>query len=181
MDNKNSLQLAKMKNSAQETREHAFMMEAVKKNLMPPPDKEKKLRESCEGFESIFIQKMWEQMRATIPESGLLTGREEKFWQSMYDQELAKTMSGAGGIGLADMMYEQLSRTLHSASKQTAEAMAGRSASFAAQLAPAPLMPASAPPSASSPSQTKAAASAPEAFAQPQKPSALAGLYSEPG
>ncbi|MDR0239463.1 MAG: rod-binding protein, partial [Deltaproteobacteria bacterium] len=89
MDSQKSLQLAKMKNSSQEARDYAFKMEAVKKNLMPPVDKAKKLRESCEGFESIFIQKMWEQMRATIPESGLLKGREEKFWQSVYDQELA--------------------------------------------------------------------------------------------
>jgi Rod binding domain-containing protein len=121
-------------------------MEAVKKNLMPPADKEKKLRESCEGFEAIFIQKMWEQMRATIPESGLLKGREEKFWQSMYDQELAKTMAGAGGIGLADMMYEQLSRGLRAASKDAADAAGGRPSGFAEAVAPAPLLRTATPP-----------------------------------
>jgi Rod binding domain-containing protein len=172
MDSKNSLQLAKMKNSAQETRDYAFKMEAVKKNLMPPVDKEKKLRESCEGFESIFIQKMWEQMRATIPESGFLKGREEKFWQSMYDQELAKTMAGAGGIGLADMMYEQLSQSLRSVSKNTADARGGRPAGFAAELSPAPLLPTAQP-------QAKKADAGPEASARQQKSSALSGLYAE--
>jgi Rod binding domain-containing protein len=169
MDSKHSLQLAKMKNSAQETRDYAFKMEAVKKNLMPPVDKEKKLRESCEGFESIFIQKMWEQMRATIPEGGFLKGREEKFWQSMYDQELAKTMAGAGGIGLADMMYEQLSHNLRSASKHTADATGGRSPGFTADLAPAPLLNPAAPP------RTQTAADFPEATPRQQKPAALAG------
>jgi Rod binding domain-containing protein len=174
MDSQNSLQLAKMKNSSQEVREYAFKMEAVKKNLTPPADKEKKLRESCEGFEAIFIQKMWEQMRATIPEGGVLKGREEKFWQGMYDQELAKTMAGAGGIGLADMMYEQLSRSLRIASKDTADAMGGRAPGFAENLAPAPLLQGQ----AAAPQDNGAKADAPT---RQQKSAALAGLYAEAG
>jgi Rod binding domain-containing protein len=172
MDSQNSLQLAKMKNSSQQVRDHAFKMEAVRKNLMPPVDKAKKLRESCEGFESIFIQKIWEQMRATIPEGGLLKGREEKFWQGMYDQELSKTMAGAGGIGLADMMYEQLSRNLSTASKNTADAQGGQPSGFAADLTPAPLIRDQAPQTPKTDAQ--AAAPVPQ-----QKNSALAGLYSE--
>lgn len=90
-----------------------------------PAQKEKKLREACEGFESIFIQKMWEEMRKTLPKSTLMHGREEQFWQGMYDQELAKKMTSAGGIGLADMMYAQLSRNLTSASRTTATDASG--------------------------------------------------------
>jgi len=173
MNSKDSLQLAKMQNSSQEARDRAFKMEALKKNLMPPADKAKKLRESCEGFESIFIQKMWEQMRATIPESGLLKGREEKFWQSMYDQELAKSMAGAGGIGLADMMYEQLSRNLRAAGKSTAAAVGGQPSGFAEDITPAPLL------AADGPAKTNAAAYSAGASAKQQKSSALSGLYSE--
>jgi Rod binding domain-containing protein len=139
MDSRDALQLAKMKNSSREMREYAFKMEAVKKNLSVPADKEKKLRASCEAFESVFIQKMWEQMRATVPDGGMLKGREEKFWQGMYDQELSKSMASAGGIGLADMMYEQLSRTLGDAGKKTADAVALGPSPFAADLTPAPL------------------------------------------
>lgn len=98
--------------------------------------KEKKLREACEGFESIFIQKMWQQMRATLPKTNMLQGKEEQYWQSMYDQELAKSMAGAGGIGLADMMYEQLSRDLVSASRTTASATQQRGGGFAVSAAP---------------------------------------------
>ena len=90
-----------------------------------PELKEKKLREACEGFESIFIQKMWEEMRKTLPKSTLLHGREEQFWQGMYDQELAKKLTSAGGIGLADMMYAQLSTNLGNASRATATDAAG--------------------------------------------------------
>lgn len=103
---------------------------------LDPEAKAKKLREACEGFESIFIQKMWQEMRNAVPKAGLMNGREERFWQDMYDQELAKSMTRAGGIGLADMMYEQLSRNLVSASRDTASGGMGKAFTPAA----APLM-----------------------------------------
>lgn len=98
--------------------------------------KNRRLRDACEGFESIFIQKMWQQMRATLPKEGLLKGRDEAYWQDMYDQELAKSMTSAGGIGLADMMFAQLSRNLVSASRTTASATLPRRTAFAADAAP---------------------------------------------
>ena len=111
------------------------------KNLSPEA-KAKKLREACEGFESIFIQKMWQEMRKTVPQNGMMHGKEEHYWQDMYDQELAKKMTSAGGIGLADMMYEQLSRNLVSASRGTASAMAQQQRAFVPEAAP--MMPATA-------------------------------------
>lgn len=99
-------------------------------------NKDKKLRESCEGFEAMFIQKMWESMRATLPKDGLTSGgRDEKTWQGMYDQELGKSMAKAGGIGLADMMVTQLSRNLQDASEVAAQRRSPMS------IAPVPLMP----------------------------------------
>ncbi len=102
---------------------------------LSPEQKEKKLREACEGFESIFIQKMWQEMRNTVPKSGLLQSQEEHFWQDMYDQELSKSMTRAGGIGLADMMFEQLSKNLVSASRSAAGGQIGAS-SFTPSAAP---------------------------------------------
>lgn len=101
---------------------------------LSPEAKAKKLREACEGFESIFIQKMWQEMRNTVPKGGLLQGKEERFWQDMYDQELSKSMTKAGGIGLADMMYAQLSRNLADASRSTVEGSDGPA--FAPEAAP---------------------------------------------
>ncbi len=108
---------------------------------LSPEQKDRRLRDACEGFESIFIQKMWQQMRATLPQEGLLRGRDEAYWQDMYDQELAKSMASAGGIGLANMMYEQLSRNLVSASRSTASASRPVRSAFSAEAAP--LLPAS--------------------------------------
>ncbi|WP_165079023.1 MULTISPECIES: rod-binding protein [unclassified Desulfovibrio] len=129
---------------------------------LSPEAQEKKLREACEGFESVFIQKMWQEMRNTIPKGGLMHGKEERFWQDMYDQELSKSMTSAGGIGLADMMYAQLSRNLVSASRSAAGASQGRAfAPEAAPLldAPAPEAPAADAPKAQ-PAQAKASAQA---------------------
>ena len=137
---------------------------------MDPAQKEKKLRESCEGFESIFIQKMWEEMRKTLPKSTLLHGKEEQFWQGMYDQELAKKMTSAGGIGLADMMYAQLSRSLVSASRNTA--------TDASSASPRAFTPEAAPMLASMPSADDGSESASSSSSGKGRPSATAaGVY----
>ena len=137
---------------------------------LSPEAQEKKLREACEGFESVFIQKMWQEMRNTIPKGGLMHGKEERFWQDMYDQELSKSMTSAGGIGLADMMYAQLSRNLVSASRSAAGASQGRA--FAPEAAP--LLEAPAPAMDAQPAQAKAPAQAPAA---PQPAQAAASIY----
>lgn len=83
------------------------------KNLSQSKDsaqKEKELRSAAEGFEAIFIQKMWQQMRSSLPKNPLHHSKEEEYWQSMYDQELGKSMASAGGIGLADLMVDQLTK-----------------------------------------------------------------------
>ena len=76
----------------------------------------RKLKEACQGFESIFLQRIWEQMRKSVGKEGYLHSRDEESYQSMFDQELAKKMAEAGGIGLADMLQEQLSVKLGKAS-----------------------------------------------------------------
>ena len=61
----------------------------------------------------MFLNMLLTTMRASVPKTGL-TGEDsqgEEIMQSMLDQELSKNMSQAGGIGLADMMYRQLSMT----------------------------------------------------------------------
>ena len=72
---------------------------------------EAKLKRVCQEMESVFLNMLLTTMRASVPKTGL-TGEDshgEEIMQSMLDQELSKNMSQAGGIGLADMMYRQLS------------------------------------------------------------------------
>lgn len=110
-----------------------------------PQEKRARLQNACESFEAVFIQKMWEQMRASLPEDGLMKGKEEKHWQSMYDQELGKSMASVGGIGLADMMMKQLTR--QDAEIDTSMSSATKDSAMRRphlQVSPAPLMPDSA-------------------------------------
>ncbi|MDR2488130.1 MAG: peptidoglycan DD-metalloendopeptidase family protein [Desulfovibrio sp.] len=94
-------------------------MDALRKRLGDTASKQEKLRESCEGFEAIFLQKMWEQMRKTVPKEGYLHSKDEEMYQSLFDIELCKKMAGAGGIGLADMLYSQLSQQLENTGRTT--------------------------------------------------------------
>lgn len=94
-------------------------MDALRTRLGDPATKQEKLREACEGFEAIFLQKMWEQMRKTVPKEGFLHSKDEETYQSLFDIELCKKMASAGGIGLADMLYLQLSQQLENTGRTT--------------------------------------------------------------
>jgi flagellar protein flgJ len=83
----------------------------VPKNPMTAEDIEaKKLREACEGFEAMFLSMMYKQMRATVPESGLLGKKSNalEIFEDMRDTEMMNVAAKSGGIGIADMMYKQL-------------------------------------------------------------------------
>lgn len=71
---------------------------------------DKKLKSVCREMESVFLNIMLTRMRATVPKSDLLPDRsKEEIMQSMLDSEMTKSMAQAGGIGIADMLYRQLS------------------------------------------------------------------------
>lgn len=130
-----SLDMARDASSQQSSQDMQARLQGLQRSSLSPQAKEKKLREACEGFESIFIQNMWKEMRKTVNQTSFLHGKEEQFWQDMYDQELAKKMTEAGGIGLANMMYAQLSSHLTSASRTTAM-MANPRPNFVPSAAP---------------------------------------------
>lgn len=71
---------------------------------------DKALKEACKGFEAMFLSMMYKQMRATVPEDKLFgESNGQKIFQDMRDSELMKNVAESGGVGLADMMYRQLS------------------------------------------------------------------------
>ncbi|MBQ7515534.1 MAG: rod-binding protein [Schwartzia sp.] len=70
---------------------------------------DKKLREACEGFEAMLLNIMYKEMRNTVPKDTLFgEDNGKKIWQSMLDTELMQAAAKSGGIGLADMLYQQL-------------------------------------------------------------------------
>lgn len=73
----------------------------------------KKLYESCQELESVFLNKVYEAMRNTIPDGGLIEKSfAMKTFESMLDQEYAKQSSKTGTVGLAEILYKQLSASL---------------------------------------------------------------------
>ncbi len=71
---------------------------------------EETLREVAVQFEALFIQMMLKSMREAGLGEGLMDSEHTKTYQSMYEQQLAIDMSKKQGLGLADMLVQQLRR-----------------------------------------------------------------------
>ena len=71
---------------------------------------DKKLREATLDFETLFIKQMLNSMKKTVNKSGLLDGGmgQEIFEDMLYD-EYAKKIASTAGLGISDMMFNQLS------------------------------------------------------------------------
>ncbi len=71
-----------------------------------------KLKEACSDFESIFIKQMLDSMRKTVQKTGLNDGgyAEELYQDMLYDQ-YAEKMAQTAHLGVAELMYRQLSTT----------------------------------------------------------------------
>lgn len=82
-------------------------------------DQEKALRDACKKFEAVFMGKIWQQMRKNVPKSGYLTNRYEQQYTAMFDKDFSEKLAEGGGIGLGDMLYDQLRSKLEKASKST--------------------------------------------------------------
>lgn len=90
----------------------ASQAQALRRRFEAAGQDERKLKDASQDFEAIFIGKLWEQMRATVPKEGYLHSKQEDFYLSMFDHELSRKLSAAGGIGIGDMLYEQLKSQL---------------------------------------------------------------------
>ena len=67
------------------------------------------LEKACKDFEAIILNKMMASMRKTVPEGGLFEkSYGEKIYQSMLDEELSKNIAHGKGMGLGQMLFEQL-------------------------------------------------------------------------
>lgn len=72
---------------------------------------DKRLKEACQEFESVFLNMMLSTMRKTIPDGGLVEKSQgTKTFETMLDEEYAKSLSKAGGIGLGDMLFAQMKK-----------------------------------------------------------------------
>jgi len=71
---------------------------------------QKKMEKVARDFEAVFINKLFESMRKAIPKSDLLDSSAMDMYQTMMDQEMAKDLSKQKGMGMGEMVYNDLSR-----------------------------------------------------------------------
>ncbi|MDB6091651.1 MAG: flagellar protein FlgJ [Gammaproteobacteria bacterium] len=70
----------------------------------------KAIREAARQFESLFTRMMLKSMREASPKDSLAGSDQQDFYQGMYDDQLAVELSKGRGLGLADMLVQQLTR-----------------------------------------------------------------------
>ena len=78
-------------------------------NILAADKADSQLRAACIEMESLFINYLFKEMRATIDKSGFISGgRAEEIFTGMLDAEQSKKIPTAGGIGLSSILLEQL-------------------------------------------------------------------------
>lgn len=74
-------------------------------------DDSAQVKKACSDMESLFIFYLLKEMRATVPKTGYMDGgKGEEVYTSMLDSQLAKEMAVERGIGLSQLLYENLAR-----------------------------------------------------------------------
>lgn len=69
-----------------------------------------RLRETCEDFEAVLTGYLFKSMRQCVgKEESETEGLAEGFYYEMLDQAVARELSRRPGLGLAKLLYEQLS------------------------------------------------------------------------
>ncbi|OPZ85095.1 MAG: flagellar rod assembly protein/muramidase FlgJ [bacterium ADurb.Bin429] len=77
--------------------------------LLSPDGDNRRLREVCADVETLFFSQLLREMRASIPDDGLIPhGEGETLFQEMLDGEYAKVIARSSPTGLAAMLYRQL-------------------------------------------------------------------------
>lgn len=84
-------------------------LEQLRSQARQSPDQA--LKAAAQQFESVFLNMMLKSMREATPQDGMFDSEQTRMFTGMLDQQLAQSMSSRG-VGLADIMVKQLSRTM---------------------------------------------------------------------
>jgi peptidoglycan hydrolase FlgJ len=84
-------------------------MEALKNTARQ--DQPAAIREAARQFESLFTNMLLKSMREANLGEGMGDSEQTRFYQDMFDQQLAVQMSQGKGLGLAERLVQQLQRT----------------------------------------------------------------------
>ena len=93
---------------------HDHHIEHIRNNLksiknLASGQADPRLRAACVEMESLFVNYLLKEMRATVNKSGFISGGQaEEIFTSLLDVELSQKISASGGIGLSSILLEQL-------------------------------------------------------------------------
>lgn len=95
-------------------------LDALKLQAKQSPDAA--LKKAAQQFEAVFMNMMLKSMREATPQEGMFDSDQTRMFTSMLDQQLSQDMSSRG-VGLADVMVKQLSRSMPGATSQAPSAL----------------------------------------------------------
>lgn len=87
-------------------------------HLMAKQNPDEALQKAAQQFEALFMNMLLKSMREATPKDGLFDSQQTQFFTQMYDQQLSQHLS-TKGIGIADMMVQQLTRANKAIESQT--------------------------------------------------------------
>ncbi len=79
------------------------------------------VRAAAQQFESYFLQMMLRTMRQSLSQDGPFDSRETRMFSDMFDQQVAQSISRSKGLGIADMLVEQLQKQMEAGKSLQAE------------------------------------------------------------
>lgn len=89
---------------------HINLPQSIFTNDKPDTSQKKEiaLQEICQKFESIFVQKMFQEMRKTVPKTGYIQKDfSMNIYQEMFDKQVAQEMANRHHLGLSKALFEE--------------------------------------------------------------------------
>lgn len=84
-------------------------------------DQNVKLKKACDGFEALFLTKMFDTMQESVMDGGLVKKNQgEEIFTQMLHSQVAQDFTKTDGLGLSDMLYDSMSKFLE-AEKQSSK------------------------------------------------------------
>lgn len=87
-------------------------LQGLKSRAREDGQSEAALRAAAQQFESMFLQEMMRTMRQATIKGDLMESHALETFEGMFDKEVAMQMAKRGGMGLADMLVQQMKKHL---------------------------------------------------------------------
>lgn len=97
--------------SAKSKAEAAAFEKILEKAKGTDGEDQQELLEACEAFESYYLNHLFKEMRATVPDAGLTEASQGRaIYEDMLYEAYSKEIASGKGIGLKAMLFDQLKK-----------------------------------------------------------------------